>query len=76
MYFVGFSISALIVPRLGDKYGRRKPYLISMSATLFFYLLMFMSTNVYFTILCYFLIGLASAGRMVIGTNYLNEFIP
>ena len=31
MFFLGFAISSGIVPRIGDKIGRKKPYLASMT---------------------------------------------
>jgi MFS family permease len=76
MFFVGFAISSGFVPRLGDKIGRKVPYLASMSTQFLMYILLFVSRNIYLTIFCYFVIGLASGGRVAIGTMYLNEFIP
>lgn len=76
MFFVGFAISSGVVPRLGDKVGRKVPYLASMFAQFLMYILLFISRSIYLTIFCYFIIGLASGGRVAIGTMYLNEFIP
>ena len=70
------AISSAVVPRLGDKVGRKVPYLASMFAQFLMYILLFISRNIYLTIFCYFIIGLASGGRVAIGTMYLNEFIP
>ena len=34
------------------------------------------SKNVYLTNVCYLFVGLSAGGRVGVGTNYLNEFLP
>ena len=38
--------------------------------------MIFASFNVYFTIFCYLLVGLCAGGRVSIGVNYMNEYLP
>ena len=76
MMFLGFSISSAFIPRLGDKYGRKIPFYLSMTVQTIGYILLFLSHNVYFTIFIWFLIGLCSGGRCAIGTMYMNEYVP
>jgi len=75
-FFVGFAISCSFVPRLADNFGRKKPFFISLLIQLIAYILMFVSRSIYFTIFLFLVVGLASGGRIVVGTMYLNEFIP
>ena len=75
-FFLGFAVSASFTPYLSDKYGRKKPYLTSLSLQTIAYVGIFFSTNLYFTIFGFFLVGLSSGGRCAIGTNYMNEYLP
>ena len=76
-YFIGFTISSIIVPRLSDyKYGRRWPYIASMLGQLILYVAMFLSKSIYFNIIWFFGIGLCAGGRVCVGLSYMNEFIP
>lgn len=38
MYFLGWAIACVIVPRMGDVYGRKKPFLASAIFSVFIYL--------------------------------------
>ena len=75
-YFVGFAISAGVVPRLADKQGRRNPYIASLALHFIVYILICICKNVYLALFYYLLIGLCAGGRIVVGTMYINEFIP
>ena len=75
MFFVGFAVSAGFVPRISDKFGRKWPYLGSLILQTGAYVLIFFSKNIYGTLVYYLLVGLSAGGRVVIGTNYMNEFL-
>jgi MFS family permease len=69
-------ISSFLVPRISDyKYGRRKPYLMSLMITMILYIMMFLSNSIYFNIIYFLGIGLCSGGRVCVGLSYMNEFI-
>lgn len=76
MYFIGFGISSVITPRLSDNIGRKKPYLASLFLQFLAYVVIFFSTNVYFTIVSYLVVGLCAGGRVAVGTTWLAELVP
>lgn len=47
VYFFGFGISALIIPRIADKHGRKWPYFWSLMVQLFGYVQIFYSKSIY-----------------------------
>ena len=76
MYFVGFAISAFIIPLVADRIGRKKPLIASIGFQSIFWGLLFASHSIYFTIFCFLGVGLAAGGRMTISIIYMNELIP
>ena len=76
IYFVGFAISAAIVPRMADKYGRKNPYMCSLAVQFVVIILIFLCKNIYVAIFYYLLIGVCAGGRIAVGAMYMNEFIP
>lgn len=76
MYLFGWSAGCLFVPRMGDVYGRRWPYLISMGISLFVYLGLILSNNVNLTMALFFLLGLCTPGKSNIAYVYLLELVP
>jgi len=50
MFFAGWAISATILPRTADLYGRRRVYLFAMTGHLLFYLGELLSRNLKLTI--------------------------
>ena len=75
-FFVGYALSSATVPIWSDKRGRKVPYLGSMWFQLVAYALIIVSKNIYLTIGAYVIVGLCAGGRVVVGMNYMNEFIP
>ena len=75
-YFIGFAVSALFVPVLADKYGRKHLYMGCYLLQLACYILIFFSTKIEVTIFAYAVVGICASGRVSIGTMYLNEFLP
>jgi MFS family permease len=76
LYFLGFAISAGVVPRLADKWGRKWPYIASLSLQLAAYVQLYFSKSIYYSLAMYLIVGLSAGGRVAIGTTYLNEFVP
>ena len=75
-YFLGFAISSSIIPPLSDRIGRKWPYISSLALQLGAYVLIFLSKNIWLTILGYLIVGLCAGGRVVVGMNYMCEFVP
>ena len=80
LYFLGFTLGSCIMPRLADRYGRKKYFLRLMT-------LQFVASGVAIaapankvgllaTHLAMLLIGFAAIGRLNIGYCYMLEFMP
>ena len=76
VYLLGWALGCLFIPRWGDVYGRRWPYIISMGASLVIYLVLLLSKDVNLTISMYFLLGFTNPGKSNISYVYLLEMIP
>jgi len=75
-YFMGFAISAGIVSRLADMFGRKTPFFVSYCINLGSLVGIFYSTSIEFTIFLYLLVGMSTGGRVCLGNTLLNEFVP
>lgn len=63
--------------RLSDKYyGRKWIYFWSLFVQLLTHIIILISKNLHLNIFMYFIAGLCAVGRVMIGVNYMNEFIP
>jgi MFS family permease len=76
MYFSGWAIAAIFIPRLGDIYGRRKVYLWTMTGHLFVYLAIILSRNLLLTTVLQFFFGAVGVGRGTVGFLFTLELIP
>jgi MFS family permease len=76
VYLLGWALGCLFVPRMGDIYGRRLPYLISMAISLLVYLVLILSTNINLTTVMFLLLGLTTPAKSNVCYIYLLEFIP
>jgi MFS family permease len=76
LYFAGWTIACVIVPRLGDIYGRKWPTLISTVASFFCYLALILSRNLEFTTAMFFFLGATNPGKSTVGYVYLLELVP
>jgi MFS family permease len=76
MYFVGYSISCLFVPRIADMYGRRWPYIISMSIQVLAFIGLLVCKNLMGVLCLILLFGLCGGGRSTVGFLYLMELVP
>jgi len=75
-WFAGFAVSAGVVPRLSDIFGRKIPFFLCILVQTLAYAAIFRCNEVYGAILCYGIVGLCAGGRVSIGTQYLNELVP
>ena len=75
-YLGGWAAGCLFVPRMGDVYGRRKPFLISTLASILVHIGLILSTNINLSIALFFFLGLATPGKSNIAYVYLLELVP
>jgi MFS family permease len=73
---IGWTCGLCFVPRLTDKFGRKKIALIMLSLQLVAYALILFPRNILFTCFLAILIGMAAAGRWTSAYIYLLELIP
>jgi MFS family permease len=76
MFFAGWAVSATILPRTADIYGRRRVYLFAMMGHLIFYLGEILSRNIKLTTGLQFFLGAMSVGRATVGYLYTLELVP
>ena len=76
MYLLGWAIGCLIVPRLGDLYGRKIPYLASVGPSLLVHLGLILSQNIYLTMALFLFLGFTCPGKSNIAYVYLLELVP
>ncbi len=75
MFFLGWTLSCLILPRLADTYGRRPLVLIFSWFSVLVYLGLLLSRSLELTIALFFLLGLTCTGKSSTGYVYLMELI-
>ncbi len=63
MYFAGMFLGCLIVPRIGDLYGRKKPIIISLGLSVPVYLALIVANNLIAIIILFFFLGFGRAGK-------------
>jgi len=76
IYFAGWAIAAIIVPRLSDLFGRKYVYLAAMTGHFCFWVVIICSRNLNLTITIMFFFGFCSLGRSSVGYLYMMELIP
>lgn len=76
MYFIGYSISCLILPRVCDLYGRKKIYFTCISLQVFIMLGIVVNKNFKGQLALIFFMGVVGVGRSTIGFLYLIELVP
>jgi MFS family permease len=74
--FIGWSISAFILPRIADIVGRRPVFMLSMFIQTIAFTGLFLSRSIYVNYAFMFLFGTASVGRCSISFLYLMELLP
>ena len=76
MFLLGWAVGCLIIPRLGDLYGRNIPFVASMGFSLLVHLGLILSQNLYLTIALFWILGFTCPGKCNICYVYLLEFLP
>ncbi|CDW82353.1 solute carrier family member 5 [Stylonychia lemnae] len=76
MYFAGWTVSCIFVPRLSDLYGRKWPVLISSIASVAIYTGLILSRNINLSIALFFLLGLGCTGKSSTLYVYMLELVP
>jgi MFS family permease len=74
--FAGWTFSCLLVPRLGDLYGRKWAVWVSLLVAFIAHLLILISKNLPWTIFLFFVYGACCAGRYSTAYVYLVELMP
>ncbi|CDW80647.1 organic cation [Stylonychia lemnae] len=75
-FFIGAFIGSIIIPRLADIYGRKKPYMFGLILYALTSLIYPFSTSLYLNYFLIFLGGISEAGRYYVGFVYLQELMP
>ena len=76
IFFVGWTCSAIFIPRLGDLLGRKRPFLYSHGLSIPIYLGLILSKNLWFSIVLYFFLGACQEGKVIVAFVYCLEYIP
>ena len=76
MYFAGWTISCLIIPRISDLYGRKIMTLTTVSISTLIYLGLILSKNLDLSIALLFFYGLMLSGKTINTYVYLLELVP
>jgi MFS family permease len=74
--FAGWTAACLIIPRLGDIYGRKWPVSISLLIATITHILIVVSTDWNMTVFLFFIFGGCCAGRYSTAFVYLSELMP
>jgi len=74
--FAGWTVACLIIPRLGDLYGRKWPVSISLLIATVTHILIVMSENWSWTVFLFFIFGGCCAGRYSTAFVYMTELLP
>lgn len=72
--FVGWTIAAVIVPRIADLYGRKITFIVNMIVQFIAMIFIVFAKSYNFMAFSLFLIGITSAGRWTVSYIYLCEF--
>jgi MFS family permease len=76
MYFIGYSIACLLLPRFCDLYGRKKVYFISITIQIFLMTGATVNKSLPGQHALIFFMGIVGVGRSTIGFLYLVELVP
>ena len=74
--FLGWAISAVVLPRLSDIFGRRIIFIVSMAIQTVAFLGFFFLHSFELFLACMFIFGVASVGRCSISYLYLLDLLP
>lgn len=75
-FFIGWALTLLWVPRLGDIYGRKQIFAVTMAFSVFLYAILMTTESLNVMILVSGLFGMLTSVRENIGFIYLVELFP
>lgn len=75
-FFIGWTLTTILLPAMADKYGRKWIFRLSTLTTGIAMVFLLISTELYLTVLMMFICGLATPGRISVGFVYGTEFFP
>ena len=75
-FFLGLFIGLFIVPPLGEKYGRKKVFGLTIRMSLVVQILMVFSQSFNLTLFTIFASGVLWNGKNIVGLSYAEEFLP
>ena len=75
-YFIGWCLTLFWAPRLGDIYGRKKLFAISMVCDLILLTTLLLSSSLNMLIAIIFSLGMLTSLRISVGYIYMMELIP
>lgn len=81
MFFTGYAVANFFVPYLGDRFGRRKVFLCALFTQIGTLVGMVLlpkhnSNMPYVLMTLYFINGVESTAKNMLGYCYFNEFLP
>ncbi|WP_046469373.1 MFS transporter [Allosalinactinospora lopnorensis] len=74
--FLGMFVGANALGALGDRFGRRRMFLVNLTIYLIFGLIAAFSPNVWVLIACRFVAGIGAGAEAALIDAYLGEFLP
>lgn len=74
--FVGWMAASMFLPRIGDLYGRKKPFIMSVLIAAVLYWAIIFTTDLHHMIGLFFLTGLTQAGKFSMAHVYIQELMP
>lgn len=75
-YFAGVALSCIMIPRLGDKYGRKTVMTTTLLITLALYPAANLTSNIGVIYAMYFYLGMGTIGRYSVAFVLLTESVP
>ena len=75
-YFAGWMLGSIMMSRIGDLYGRKLPFYISLVTSVLAYLWSLMTQSLHFQIFLLFVMGSTQAGKYSIAHVYIQEVTP
>lgn len=76
IYFIGFVLTLVWLPRLADVYGRKVLFTYGVLAQAFLYTILMFTRDFYVMLLTIFTFGLLASIRQVTGFIYFLELMP
>ena len=75
MYFIGVIVGMSFVPPLSDAYGRKVIFIVTLIISVIAQLALILTNDLYQAYVYEFFIGFTFAGRVIVGLNYVLEFV-